>query len=155
MKPRFLFPHSWKKWGWIITILGLIPGISVGFFNNNLGIFEIGTIKNGSISDLLSGGFPPGNLSATIAGVLLIIGLVLVAFSQTKREDEFISQVRLESLQWAVYVNYALLLLAFLLTYGGIFLSVMVYDMFTVLIIFIIRFHWILYRQKRLLQDEK
>lgn len=154
MESRYLFPHSWKKWGWILTILGLIPGIPSTFFGYELPVFEIQQKNSGTVSGLFSN-WPPDNLSNTIAGILLIIGLILVSFSKVKIEDEFSIRIRLESLQWAVYINYGLLLLAFIFVYGFNFLDVMVYNMFTILIIFIIRFHWIIYRQKRLLQNEK
>lgn len=154
MESRYLFPHSWKKWGWILTILGLIPGIPSTFFGYELPVFEIQQKNFGTVSGLFSN-WPPDNLSNTIAGILLIIGLILVSFSKVKIEDEFSIRIRLESLQWAVYINYGLLLLAFIFVYGFNFLDVMVYNMFTILIIFIIRFHWSIYRQKRLLQNEK
>ena len=80
---------------------------------------------------------------------------MLVGFSKEKNEDEFISEIRLSSLLWAVWVSYMLLLIAFLLIYGSPFLEVMVYNMFTILIIFIVRFNFILYKNAKTVQDEK
>jgi fatty acid desaturase len=80
---------------------------------------------------------------------------VLVGFSKEKEEDEFIRELRLSSLLWAVLISYALLLLAFLTIYGFAFFSVMVYNMFTVLVIFIIRFHYLLYKNAKGLPNEK
>ena len=60
------------------------------------------------------------------------------------------SQVRLESLQWSVYLNCALLLIALLAVYEEAFFYVMVYNMFTVLIFFIVRFNFVLYWKDRL-----
>lgn len=158
MKSRFLFPHSWKKWGWILSAIFF----AIGFAYSILPVhYEIPWLVATVYQHQMFG--PDGsrwawsrvNLTATIAGAGLIAGLMLVAFSKVKTEDEFTSRIRLDSLQWAVYINYGLLLLAFLLLYGDPFLSVLLYNLFTILVIFIIRFHWILYRQKRLLQDEK
>ncbi len=86
------------------------------------------------------------DLTNTVVGSLFIIGGLLVGFSREKKEDEFIANLRLTSLLWAVWVSYILLLLAFLFIYGAVFFSVMVYNMFTVLIIFIIRFNFLLYK---------
>ena len=86
------------------------------------------------------------HLINTIVGLLFIAGGLLVGFSKEKNEDEYISRLRLSSLLWAVLVNYALLSVAFVFVYDTAFLSVMVYNMFTVLIIFIIRFNYILFR---------
>ena len=54
-----------------------------------------------------------------------------------------------------VKINYILLLLAFLFVYGTDFLIVMIYNMFTVLIIFIVRFNYILYKNSKTAPDEK
>jgi ABC-type Fe3+-siderophore transport system permease subunit len=95
------------------------------------------------------------NITNTIIGVLFITGALLVGFSREKREDEFIAGIRLSSLLWAVAVNYLLLLLAFIFIYGTPFLDVMLYNMFTVLILFIARFHYMLYKNSKPLTDEK
>jgi len=78
-----------------------------------------------------------------------------VSFSKEKNEDEFIAEIRLSSLLWAVCVSYTLLLVAFLFVYGSPFFEVMIYNMFTVLIIFIVRFNYILYKNTRTVSDEK
>ena len=95
------------------------------------------------------------NITNTLIGSLFIIGAMLVSFSKEKNEDEFIAEIRLSSLLWAVCVSYILLLVAFLFVYGSPFLDVMVYNMFTVLIIFIIRFNYILHKNTKTGADEK
>jgi hypothetical protein len=103
----------------------------------------------------LSGGLMPEDLTLTASGVLMIAGMVLVAFCRVENEDEFSTRMRLECLQWSVYVSYALLLAAFLFLYGWNFFKVMYYNMFTVLVVFILRFHWMLHPQKRFARHEK
>ncbi len=88
-------------------------------------------------------------------GSFFIIGALLVSFSKEKNEDEFIAEIRLSSLLWAVWVSYILLLVAFLIVYGTPFFEIMVYNMFTVLIIFIVRFNYILYKNSKAVSDEK
>ena len=61
-------------------------------------------------------------------------------------EDEFIMKLRLESLVWAVYVNYAILILTILFVYELHFFSILVFNMFTLLIFFAIRFNLLLKR---------
>jgi hypothetical protein len=80
---------------------------------------------------------------------------MFVGFSKEKREDEFIEKIRLSSLLWAVWVNYGLLTLGFLFFFNMAFIYVMVYNMFTVLIIFIVRFNYILYKNNKTVLDEK
>jgi hypothetical protein len=95
------------------------------------------------------------NLANTIVGVLFIVGALLVSFSKEKNEDEFISKLRLSCLLWVVLINYLLLLVAFILIYDIGFLNVMIYNMFTVLLIFIIRFNYILYKNEQFATNEK
>ncbi|RLD35967.1 MAG: hypothetical protein DRI74_09935 [Bacteroidetes bacterium] len=95
------------------------------------------------------------NIIDEILGVLIIISASFIAFAKEKNEDEFISKLRLESLVWATYVNYAILILALIFVYNMSFFWVMVFNMFTVLIFFIIRYNWALYKSKRDLSDEK
>lgn len=78
----------------------------------------------------------------------LAMSLLMIAFAREKTEDEYIMTLRLQSLQWAVLTNAVLLLLANWILYGQLFLAVMIYNMLTVLIIFVIRFHFVLYRKK-------
>ncbi|PSR57477.1 hypothetical protein AHMF7605_27395 [Adhaeribacter arboris] len=84
-----------------------------------------------------------------IIAVLVIVGGILAAFSQEKQEDEYIAKIRLESLLWATYINYGLLLFSILFVYGLGFYQIMIFHMFTVLFIFLIRFNFILYRTSK------
>jgi hypothetical protein len=76
--------------------------------------------------------------------VLLLVSGFMVAFSKERQEDEYVSKVRLESLQWSVYLNYALLLLAIMFVFDESFFYVMIYNMYTILIFFIVRFNFVL-----------
>ncbi|MEO6730880.1 MAG: hypothetical protein ABIN01_06660 [Ferruginibacter sp.] len=91
----------------------------------------------------------------TLVGIVFIIGGLLVGFSKEKKEDEFIANLRLSSLLWAVCVNYVLLFLAFVFVYGMGFFTVMAYNLFTVLLIFISRFNYIVYKNTKIVSDEK
>lgn len=78
-----------------------------------------------------------------VLAIVLILGLLMIAFSREKVEDERSMKLRLESLLWAVYVNTALILLAIILTYEMMFLQVMVYNVCSTLVIFIARYAWV------------
>ena len=51
--------------------------------------------------------------------------------------------------------HYACLLFCILFIYGLPFFNIMVYNMFTLLLIFIIRFHWMLFQNNTLSGDEE
>ncbi|WP_457619064.1 hypothetical protein [Lutibacter sp.] len=94
------------------------------------------------------------NVSDEIASILLIIGGILVSFSKTRDEDEYILKIRMESLIWATYVNYIILIFAVLFVFDYTFFNVMIWNMFTVLLFFMIRFHYVLYKSKKIIEDE-
>lgn len=158
MKTRFLFPNQFKQVGWIILIPSTILGILIIFFNCKFktidsNVFTIYSTVFGGEPTIL--GFFKGNYANTLVGILFLTGAILVAFSKEKLEDEFIAKSRLESLVWATYVNYAILAFCFLFFFNMEFLIVMIFNMFTILIFFIIRFYYILYKSKISLSREK
>lgn len=158
MKTKWLFPNKYKLLGWLILIPSTLVGvilIATDFeglsFNTN--VFAI--FNNDLFSKSMKFGWIDTNITNTVVGVLFIIGAVLVGFSREKKEDEFIASIRYSSLQWAVIVNYAILIFLFLFVWGTSFMYVMIYNMFTVLIIFLIRFNYILYRNSKSVRDEE
>lgn len=141
MKPRYLLPHSVKKIGWILLFPAVLFGILVQHYEFEIPGFALQVGSSILVSDVPL----KNNLTNELAGLLILISAFFVAFSKERIEDEWVSQVRLESLQWSVYLNYGLLLIAFLFVYDERFFLVMVYNLFTLLVFFIIRFHFVLY----------
>lgn len=152
MLHKLLLPNKYKKVGWFILIPATILGIILMFtsfesMSINAKVFAI--FNNEILGKSQSFSFIYTNVTNTVVGILFIVGALLVGFSKEKNEDEFIENLRQSSLLWAVLVNYILLLFAFAFIYGTSFLSVMLYNMFTVLIIFIVRFNYVLYRNSK------
>lgn len=56
---------------------------------------------------------------------------------------------------WATYIYYVILLFCFLFFFEMEFLCVMIFNMFTILVIFIIRYYYILHRAIESLSHEK
>lgn len=157
MKTKLLLPNCLKRVGWIMlvpsSLLGLFIIISdydFPFLDTRVFTFYSGTLHEPHYFDFIK-----ANLTGTLVGVLFLIGAILVAFSKEKHEDEFISGIRLESLLWATYINYGVLVFCFIFFYEFEFLYVMIFNMFTILIFFIIRFYYMLYRAKKSLSHEK
>jgi hypothetical protein len=158
MKTSYLFSSKFKKIGWFLFITGIILGIvylikqpNPPFLNATL--FAIA--EQPLLGETTFFSFTKTNLLDEIIGLLLIFGSLLIAFSKEKSEDEFISKIRLESLVWATYINYGILLLTIIFVFDWIFFWVLVFNMFTILIFFIIRFNWVLYKSKTQLQNEE
>ena len=158
MSNKLLLPNKYKLIGWYLLIPTTILGIFLSFtefesLQINTKVFAIFSDQVFRESKFFS--FIETNITSTIIGVIFIIGAMMVGFSKEKREDEFIEKLRMSSLLWAVWVNYILLFLSLIFIYGTAFLTVMIYNMFTVLIIFIIRFNYILYKNSKAVSDEK
>jgi hypothetical protein len=142
MKYRLLLPYRFKLIGLIIFLPFLALGIAIRFFDFGFPFLmykvDMDTMFHNNWQDYTD--------EIALSGI--IIGLLLIAFAREKSEDEFITKIRLESLQWAVLINYILLLAATWLVYEISFIDVMMYNMLTVLLLFIIRFHVILWKDK-------
>lgn len=158
MKPKFLFPNRYKRIGWVLLVPASILGVLVLFFNFEFEFLDSKVFtfySKGFGDEKTMMGFLRGNYTNTIAGILFLVAAMLVAFSKEKHEDEFIAKTRLESLVWAVYVNYGILAFCMLFFFNLEFLLIMIFNMFTILIFFILRFYYILYRTNKSLGHEK
>jgi hypothetical protein len=146
MKRIPLLPNIYKKIGWISLPFTLAFGIAVYYFEFEISGFVIDypPISDGFLSDLPSG----NNLTNEVALSLFLISLFFISFSKEKHEDEFVNHVRLTSLQWAVIFNTVILFVANWIVYDFAYISVMMYNMFSTLIFYIVRFNILLYRTK-------
>ena len=159
MKSRFLIAHKYKPLGWFLFMIGLILGVVLMISDYDYPYWEVNVFpligETGFLSSNPAFEWNVNNISDEIASVLLIIGGIMVAFSKTKDEDEYISKIRMESLIWATYVNYAILILAILFVFDMSFFSVLIYNMFTILLFFMVRFHYLLYKSKKVIEDDE
>ncbi|MDR1554326.1 MAG: hypothetical protein LBS69_12835 [Prevotellaceae bacterium] len=159
MKKSFLLPHRYKLIGWFVFIPFSVLGLYVTLINEitpkwlKFTFFAIaggGTPLAGDWFSLVK-----TDMANTIIATFVIIGGLLVAFSREKTEDEYIAELRLSSFQWAVFINYLLLLLCFIFVFSDAFWVVMVYNMFTTLLIFIVRFNYLLFINRKSGRNEK
>lgn len=89
-------------------------------------------IKNNFIDELL---------------IVLIVASGLVhSFSKERQEDELVNSLRLAAMQWAIIANFCLIILGTLLIYGIPYFEFMSFSLFSLLIIYNLKFR-LLYRQ--------
>jgi hypothetical protein len=159
MKTRFLFPNYFKTLGWVLFVPSVLITILISVLQINtdeylnVTVFAIysdeifgkasflNSIENSIIDELLT--------------VEMIVGGIFIGFSKMKVEDEMISKIRYESLVWATYLNYGLILLFTIFIYGTSYLNILFYNMFTLLLFFIIRFHYMIYKLNKANQDDE
>lgn len=158
MKSSYLLPHRFKIPGWVLFIVGAFLGI-LCLLNFEPAFLDLNVFGYGSTPLFISStnhfDFFQNNILDELASLLLISGAIFIVFSKEKIEDEYISKIRLDSLVWAVYINYFILILTIIFVYDLAFLTILVFNMFTVLFFFILRFNWILYKTNKIKRDEK
>jgi hypothetical protein len=149
METKMLLPNRWKKIGWFLLIPSLIYGVLyllggdkydlkfLNYKNNetniNLGLEWLFNLKSNNFTD-------------EIIGILLLVGLILTAFSKEKIEDEWVAKQRLDSILWAVYLNTILVLLCIILLYGSLFWQVMIFNLFSTPLLYLIRFQYVIWQ---------
>ncbi|WP_295668979.1 hypothetical protein [uncultured Mucilaginibacter sp.] len=141
MKSRFLFPFWFRYLG---TALFLVH-VPFVFFKRPPDPVDAQHIADNTL-------FNNGHLFFMATTLLMAVGLFFIAFAKEKIEDEQISQLRLDSLQWAIYLNYFLLIIGLILTTDTehiLFLNLMV-----PLFFFIVRFRWVIFKLNHSLPKE-
>lgn len=143
MLTKILLSHRYQKFGWILffPFAGLL-------FANNYFEFSFPFLDFSALGGTFFDGTDE-NFTNEVALIGVFISLFLVAFSREKEEDEYIQKLRLDSLLVACYANTFILILGTILFYGFGYLEFMGYNMFTIQLIFIFRFRWVLYKQKQ------
>jgi hypothetical protein len=143
MESRFLFPYWCRYLGWALVILH-VPLTIMGRAHGMVNIMDNGPGSTGL--------FTGEHLFFICTSLVMVTGLFLVAFAKEKIEDEQIWQIRLDSLRWAIYINYLILIisLVFIEDVG----HMLELNLYVPLIFFIVRFRWVIFRLNRSLSRE-
>lgn len=88
------------------------------------------------------------NIYQTVNIVLGLVGLLLIAFSKSKNESNKSADLRTNSLKYAIIIHYAVLTILALFVWEMNFLRVMIYAMFTPMIINICHYTYTNYKLK-------
>lgn len=159
MKTHFLFPNQYKKIGWllfvpavIILLLAIITDVNLDHYLNIrvLAFYQEGLMEQSGFFKVIK-----NSIADELLTLSIIIGGILVCFSKLKNEDEYISKIRYESLVWATYLNYGLIVFFTVFLYGMPYLNVLFYNMFTLILFFIIRFHYMIYKLNKATYDDE
>jgi uncharacterized membrane protein len=140
MKTRFLFPY-WCKF------------LGIGLFLIHIPIV---VFKKATTGDIPSGTevFGQSHAYFMLTTLLMLTGMVLFAFSKERIEDEQIAQLRMDSLQWAVYLSYLLLIIALAIDTNKADLRDIIHmNVWVPLLIFILLFRFKMYRNTRYIKD--
>lgn len=149
MNFKFLLPHKIKFVGVILFILGIVTayirfvlGTKPSFLT--LPVFAVYS----SFLETKTFQLIPNNISEEIVIVLLLVGLLLINFSSEKLETEYTNALRFKAMMYSVLVNTILLLFNTLFVYGFAFVSVLMVNIFSQLILYQIIFRFLIFRNK-------
>ena len=159
MKTHFLFPNQFKKLGWLVFVPSFCAGIYLflsGFdFDSHFQMSVFAVACDQFLSKPTYFTWVESGVLDECILILIIIGALLIGFSKTKNEDELISKIRYESLVWATYFNFSLMILATLFIYGFQYFNVLLANAFAMLLFFIIRFHFMMYKLNKSSSDDE
>jgi hypothetical protein len=138
-----LFPHRYKKVSgfvfYLTTLIGAIIYLTDFEFDSNF-VMKIPALIYDPIFGNKNGIWIENGILDELITVVLIISGIIHSFSKERMEDEYISSIRLQALTWSIYVNYSLVLLATLLIFGMAYFHVMIIHLFSLIILFNLRF---------------
>ena len=153
MKTNYLLPNKYKTIGWVLPILGLIFGTfiwSTEYESDLLTIKVLSIFNDDQLFDSNKKLFKiiKNNIIDELAAFAIIFGGLIVGFTKEKIEDEFIYKLRKDSLVWAIIFNYIILAFTIALVYNFTFFHILVFNMFTPLLFFIIRFNFLKFKSR-------
>jgi hypothetical protein len=149
MKSRFLFPRYFRIIGLLMALPGFVLGYFVVFKDYKISGFGLKLRDRGYLDRAQF-----ENFTNELALALVIIGLGFIAFSKVRREDELTARIRLNALYWAILINFVFYIFCIgvqLLNVGQIsdvFAAFLTYNLFTPLLIFIVRFYYLIYKNR-------
>ena len=142
MKTRFLFPY-WSRYAGLVCIVIHLPIMLV-----------LRHMPDHINWDNGGGLFTNSHIFFIATTLMVTVGLFLVAFSKERIEDEQIVKLRRDSLYWAIFINYLILIVVLVFTNGMEFNHIMQLNMWAPLLFFIIRFRWVIFRLNQSLNKE-
>lgn len=161
MKTKFLFPNKFIKIGLILFSISILLTSYTNIFGDIniltkvpvLYFYDSGVFQKINIHSFM--GFKHDDIQFELFVTLFVLGCVFAGFSKLKSEDEYTINLRLESLLWAMYVNFAVFLFSVLFVYGIVFVEIPFYSLLAFLVIYNMRFYYILYKSKKSISYEK
>lgn len=136
---NYLFNNKWKRISGWIFYLTILVGMYLLFTDSFEGLLKIQVfslldfrwIENGFVDEILT--------------FVIIVSGIIHSFCKEKIEDELISKIRIDSLVLSLYINYGVLVLFNFFVYELNYIYVMIFHLFTILILFNLIFRYKLY----------
>lgn len=126
-----LLPQGFKLAGWIIALSGIFLSYLRFYLNLKIGILELKVFAiYSSYFETKYFTFVQNNYTEEAAGALLLLGLIFIAFSKEKVEDEGVMFIRMRSLFSALLLFLVFVLMTILFVFGFGFLKFLIAEVF-------------------------
>lgn len=135
-----LLPYRWKIAGMVLACAGTISAIIYIFFDFSFKV-KVFAVYSSFLATKYFTSFKT-NFSDELTLLLLIIGLSLIVFSKEKNETEGLHALRYKALAKALIANTIFLFLSVLFIYGSGFIAILVVNIFSPFIFYLIFFYF-------------
>ena len=136
---KLFLPNKLRIYGWVILLFGIILGVSRFYFGVkpeflNIKVFAVySKYFETNYFKVIE-----NHVSEELTALLILVGLFIISFTKEKIENDSVSAIRYKSLIFTFYINTVLIALSFLFVYGFGFINILVINVFSPFIIYII-----------------
>lgn len=138
---ELLLPYRWKFAGVFFAFSGIVLAIFYLYFDLRftMPVFAVYSsfLETKSFTTFRT------NFADDLILLLLLSGLALIVFSKEKVESEKLELIRFKALSKSLLVNTILLLLSVLFVYGSGFIGILILNLFTFPILYLIFFYFL------------
>lgn len=136
---KLLLSYRWKIPGMILSFAGVLLAVMFTWFDFRLKI-PVFAVYSAFLETKMFVVFRT-NFSDELTMLTLLTGLALIAFSKEKTEMEGFDLIRMKAMFRAAMVNTAFLFLSLLFIYGSGFMAVLVANLFTFFVLYLLFFY--------------
>lgn len=136
---KLFVPNNIRIYGWVILLFGLILGVIRFYFGVkpeflNIKVFAVySKYFETNYFKVIE-----NHVSEELTALLILVGLFVISFTKEKIENESVSVIRYKSFILTFYINTLIIVLSFLFVYGFGFINILVINVFSPFIIYII-----------------
>ncbi|MFA5973012.1 MAG: hypothetical protein WC780_11725 [Lentimicrobiaceae bacterium] len=143
---NFLIPYTWKLFGLFLTVSGIISAVFYLWFDFRFTL-PVFAVFSSFLETKMFTTFRT-NFADDLILLLLISGLALIVFSKEKIESENLNSFRARALVKALIVNNLFLFLSILFVFGTGFIAILVINLFSFSIFYLI-FYYIMKQKEK------
>jgi L-asparagine transporter-like permease len=136
---NFLLPYYFKAIGALLVAIGIVIAVLYLKFNLNYTTYVFAVL-----SIYLENQFfviTKTNIVDEMILIFMVIGFGLLVFSKEKNESDYLNTLRAKALAFAVMANMIFMLFSIILVYGGGFIGILIFNIFSVFIFYLIYFY--------------